>query len=79
MPVGLNREIGAAADAVAKGGEELDEQGRGVSLGVRPDQADELAGQAAERRRVQFRQGGGERADGVLVAADGRESADRAL
>ena len=48
MAGGVDHAVGAAADQVAEGGEELEENGGGVGLGVRGDGADGESGEAVK-------------------------------
>ena len=50
MPSGANHAVGSAPGQVAESGEELEEHGGGVSLGVRGDGADGESGEAMKRR-----------------------------
>jgi hypothetical protein len=49
MTGGVDHAVGSAPDHVAEGGEELEEDGGRVSLGVRGDGADDEPGEAMER------------------------------
>ncbi len=55
MPGSADGAVRHGAEDVAEGGEELQEDGRGVGLGVRSEAADNEAGQAVESR---FGEGG---------------------
>jgi hypothetical protein len=50
MPSGVDHAVGSAPDQVAEGGEELEEDGGGVSLGVRGDGANDESREAMKRR-----------------------------
>jgi hypothetical protein len=55
MTSGVDHAVGSGSDQVAEGGEGLEEDGGGVSLGVRGDGLDEESGEAMERGFGQHR------------------------
>jgi hypothetical protein len=54
MARGTDEAVGAGSRCIAEGGHELEEDGRGMSLGVRSKRTDDLAGKAVQRLFAQM-------------------------